>query len=252
MALPVSSQLCPSIDSGGFLGDNFDYEGDLAALGITMPGGAFLQALGAPPNEVPEKLLGAFAAALTPLQPIFDIVNFVFALVEFAKEVPNPIGMAKKLPELLAAADKLKKLIPQLAVPLMIIDVIEVCIAALSTLRAQLYALVLLKVDINRAVTRMNQIGAGSAAGVYMSSIIDCMNAQMEAQMEAFSSYGEPINRLLCLLNKLAGMVGLPVIPELGDLGADPEAAIAVLDAIISALRSLLTTIPRPVGGPSC
>ncbi|WP_394840667.1 hypothetical protein LZC95_26585 [Pendulispora brunnea] len=79
------------------------------ALSITLPGGVTMQQV---------DLMQAIQPALTPLAPLFDIVDAVVAVFNCVKAVPDALGppldptvLAACIPELAGKVGKLLKLI---------------------------------------------------------------------------------------------------------------------------------------------
>ena len=89
---------------------------------ITLPGGVSIQQF---------NLMEAIQPALTPLMPVFDIIDTVVAVFNCVKAIPDSLGpppdptaLAACIPELAEKVSKLLKLIPQLSLPSTIIGII--------------------------------------------------------------------------------------------------------------------------------
>ena len=90
---------------------------------ITLPGGVSIQQF---------NLMEAIQPALTPLMPVFDIIDTVVAVFNCVKAIPDSLGpppdptaLAACIPELAEKVSKLLKLIPQLSLPYTIIGIID-------------------------------------------------------------------------------------------------------------------------------
>ena len=89
---------------------------------ITLPGGVSIQQF---------NLMEAIQPALTPLMPVFDIIDTVVAVFNCVKAIPDSLGpppdptaLAACIPELAEKVSKLLKLIPQLSLPYTIIGML--------------------------------------------------------------------------------------------------------------------------------
>ena len=103
---------------------------------ITLPGGVSIQQF---------NLMEAIQPALTPLMPVFDIIDTVVAVFNCVKAIPDSLGpppdptaLAACIPELAEKVSKLLKLIPQLSLPYTIIGIIDLVIDTLRQARDQL------------------------------------------------------------------------------------------------------------------
>ena len=82
---------------------------------ITLPGGVSMESI---------NLMEQIQPALTPLMPLFDIIDTVVAVFNCIKAIPDTLGpppdptvLAACIPELAEKVAKLLKLIPQLSLP---------------------------------------------------------------------------------------------------------------------------------------
>ena len=83
---------------------------------LTLPGGVSIEHI---------NLMEVIQPALTPLVPVFNIIDTVVAVFNCIKAIPDSLGpppdptaLAACLPDLAEKVDKLLKLIPQLSLPL--------------------------------------------------------------------------------------------------------------------------------------
>lgn len=219
---------------------------DLLALKVTLPGPVeiSLPTFTAPnAQDYVTKLMGQANAALAPLVPIFRIVDIALALKAFASAVPgvvtNPGKVISALKDLLAKIGGLAAILPQISVPIMLRSLLDLLIAYVAAIRAQVVALIQVKANIAAAQARAEAVGSAS-----LLITIGCAQASLDAQMVAINSGGEPLNRLVGVINLLGGLVGLPAIPTFDSLGTDPDAALAPVDALSKALSDLRAAIP--------
>lgn len=91
-------------------------------FGLTLPGGVQIEHI---------NLMEVIQPALTPLVPLFDIIDTIVAVFNCIKAIPDTLGpppdptvLAACLPDLAEKVAKLLKLIPQLSLPLLIVGLI--------------------------------------------------------------------------------------------------------------------------------
>lgn len=237
MPLPDLSEVC------------IDLKVTSQELCITFPGGAEMcvQIPGVPdPTDVSKQLLAQANAALTPLVPVFNIIDAILALFKCVKAIPDSLGpppdptkLAECIPDLAEKIDKLLKLIPQLSIPVLIAGLIDVILFYLEGLRGQLKAIIAAQVRIAAAATRAAELG-----NVQLRTVVDCAEASMDAYLQNLNEGMKPLNRLVGLLNLFLQLAGLQPIPDLANLGDDAEAALAPLDAVIDSLKTIRAGLP--------
>ncbi len=247
MALPDDTCLALEIDISAFLD-----------LSIDLPGGVSLQAK-LEPGEFPnlsgivQSVLEPLNAALTPLMPFFRLLDVVIAIIEFCKAIPDSLGpppdpflLIKRLQKLLKAAGKLASLIPPLSIPVMIVGICKVIVAALLALIEQLEAslTVQAKLDLARgkaAALALDPLTLEGAAALEAS--IDCAQVQLDLMVSVAGGGLGPLNKFLDLLNAFAGLIGLP---EFLSLSAGGSAAdmLEPLRAGVTAIGTICSSIP--------
>jgi hypothetical protein len=220
-------------------------------LCVTFPGGAEMcvqmPSVTVPdPSELSKQLMAQANAALAPLMPVFNIIDAVLALFNCVKAIPDALGpppdpskLAKCMPDVAKKVSKLLKLIPQLSVPLMIVGLIDVVLTFLEGIRGQLKAVIAAQVRIAAAATRAAELG-----NVQLSTIVDCANANIEAQIKNLGESAAPVNRLIGVINLFVELAGLPKLPDLSNLGNDAQAALGVLDPLVDQLKAARSAIP--------
>jgi len=219
---------------------------DLLALKVTLPGPVeiSLPTFTAPnTQDYVTKLMAQANASLAPLVPIFRVIDVLIALKAFASSVPgvisNPGKVVSALNDLLAKIGGLAAILPQLSVPIMLRSLLDLLIAYVAAIRVQIVALVQVKANIATAQTRATALGSAA-----LQVTIGCAQVSLDAQMAAINAGGDPLNRLIGVINLLGGIVGLPAVPTFDSLGNDPEAALAPLDALSKTLVDLRAAIP--------
>lgn len=206
------------------------------------------------PSELLQAMFAQINAALSPLQPIFNIIDAVVAVFECIKALPkvvtelNPVPLIECIPNLAEAINKLLQLIPQLSLPLFIVDVLDVILFFLNTLRSQ----------FTQIVNRINAIAqanlrAQAPGNVALSLAMDCINANFDADMVNLNEQVAPLNRLLGIIDlllELSGLkallkqVGIDATPCLGTL--DLDTLLVPIDLLIKLLTILRNLIPLP------
>ena len=157
-------------------------------LAITLPGGVTIQQI---------NLMEAIQPALTPLMPIFDIIDTVVAVFNCVKAIPDSLGpppdptaLAACIPELAEKVAKLLRLLPQLSLPYTIIGIIDLVIDTLRQARSQLVHLQQQMQQILGAIDRATEL---EDAGLM--AITSCAQANVAQEAanvgKALASLGE-------------------------------------------------------------
>lgn len=236
MALPDPETLCTKVEIG---------PGELC---VAFPGGAEIcaQIPKTPPSlfEQATQLLGQANAALAPLQPVFTILEALLAVQQCFEAVkdalgppPRPDKLIECLKELAEKMAAVAKLIPQVSVPVMIRDLIDVLIVYLQGLISELQVLANLAARIESAKVEAQDAPA-------LSAIISCQEASLEASMTNLQQATAPVNQMVAVINSVGSLAGLPSVGAVGDLGADPSLAIEPLQVQVDVLTSVRDGIP--------
>lgn len=207
---------------------------------LTLPGGVQIQHL---------NLMEVIQPALTPLVPIFDIIDTVVAVFNCIKAIPDSLGpppdptvLAACLPDLAKKVDKLLKLIPQLSLPLTIVGLIDLVIDTLLQARSMLLHLQQQVVQILGTIDRATEL---EDAGLM--AIAQCAQANVAQEAANVGKSLASMGKLIGILNLFLGMVGLPEVPDLTDLAGRPlDQAVEPLDAIVGQLRTVRSAVPVP------
>ena len=207
---------------------------------ITLPGGVTMESI---------NLMEQIQPALTPLVPIFDIIDTVVAVFNCVKAIPDTLGpppdptvLAACIPELAEKVSKLLKLIPQLSLPYTIIGIIDLVIDTLRQARTQLLHLQAQMQQILGAIDRATDL---DDAGLM--AITSCAQANVAQEAANVGKSLAALGKLIGLLNLFLGMVGGPEVPDLSDLAGTPlDEAIPPIDAIIETLQGVRDAVPVP------
>jgi hypothetical protein len=216
-------------------------------LAITFPGGAEIQVqypgVGAPSGaELVNQLLAQASAATAPLTPIFNIIEAILAIKDFASTVPevvlNPGAVVEAIEELISKVDNLAAIVPQLSVPLMILGYIDTIISGLNALIVELQAIQ----DLETRTATAAQLAIDISSDALTASV-ECSNAVITARKGNLNESIAPLNSVIELVASLGKLVGLN-IPTLETLSDDSQEAIDSLTAFVSTLTTLRNSIP--------
>lgn len=223
---------------------------------ITFPGGATLgQVLAAgsqilDPRDMVTNLLGQANAAMTPLVPVFNVIDTVIALFNCVKAIPDSLGpppdptkLAECIPDLAKKLDEFLKLIPQLSLPLLTVGIIDCLIEFLKGIKQQLEAIIERLIEIANAVTRAAEFGDPQ-----LQLVVECAEDNINIQLEAMQQSFGPINKLSAVPNIFLGILGLPEVPELGSLieSGNAAAALQPLDDTVRLRTDIRNAVPVP------
>lgn len=243
---------------------DFDVDITLDDLSIVFPGGLELKIAGVAGVDVAfaadyaKQFLASASAALAPLQPIFNIIELLLVLVEFAQAVPDSLGpppdptkIIKLIPKLKKKLDKLLAMIPPLSIPKFIKDLIRLIIVFLKGLKASLKAVVDLNVKIDLGLGRLGELQGLAAEGkvsidlsIELQASLDCALDASLAMCAGIAQDAQPLNTLLGIIRAFVQLVGLPIeIPDLSHFGAEVSVAIDAIDVLLLLLTNVHAAI---------
>lgn len=209
-------------------------------LSLTLPGGVQIERI---------NLMEVIQPALTPLVPIFDIIDTVVAVFNCIKAIPDTLGpppdptvLAACLPDLAEKVAKLLKLIPQLSLPLTIIGLIDLVIDTLRQARSLLLHLQQQMQQILGTIDRATNL---EDAGLI--AIAQCAQANVAQEAANVGKALASLGKLIGLINIFLGILGLPEVPDLSDLAGRPlDDVVPPLDAIVELLENARAAVPVP------
>jgi hypothetical protein len=209
-------------------------------LSITLPGGVSMESI---------NLMEQIQPALTPLMPMFDIIDTVVAVFNCIKAIPDTLGpppdptvIAACIPELAEKVNKLLKLIPQLCLPYTIIGIIDLIIDVLRQARSLLLHLQAQMQQITGAVDRATELGDAG-----LMAITSCAEANVAQEAANVGKSLASLGKLIGILNLFLGMVGAPEVPDLSNLAGTPlDEVVPPIDAIVDQLTTVRGMIPVP------
>lgn len=218
---------------------------------VSMPGGAELCVNLPniiPPNasEVARAMLAQVNTALTPLTPVFNIIDAVVSIVACVQAIPDailqldPAGLIQCIPDMVEKISKLLTMIPPLSIPVAIRDILAVIIAFCEGLKSDLE-------DANQQLERILQaeLKAATPGNSGLLTVIACAQSAYDAFMSNIREGASPLNRLIGLINALLALVpGVDPMPCLGSLEGLPTPLIDVLTAFIDILTIIRNLLP--------
>ncbi|HOF36590.1 MAG TPA: hypothetical protein P5532_05905 [Planctomycetota bacterium] len=207
---------------------------------LTLPGGIQIEHI---------NLMEVIQPALTPLVPIFDIIDTVVAVFNCIKAIPDTLGpppdptaIAACLPDLAEKVAKLLKLIPQLSIPLTIIGLIDLVIDTLLRARSEIMHLQQQMQQILGVIDRATNL---DDAGLM--AIAQCAQANVAQEAANVGKSLAALGKLIGIINLFMGMVGGPEIPDLSNLAGRPlDDVVPPLNAIVDALKTARDAVPVP------
>jgi len=219
---------------------------------VRFPGGAELcvqtPVIAPDQYQVAKNLLTQANAALAPLAPVFSIVDAILAVKAAIDAIPDSLGpppdptkLAQALPALAEKVAALAALVPQLSVPFLVVDTIDVILLSLQGITTRLQILSAQQTRINAAIVKAAVQGNTSLA-----EVTECAQEILDGQIAALQQSASPIDSMVGVLNLFMGLIGLDSIPPLGALPADPADAIESLASAVEMLTRIRNAIPIP------
>lgn len=207
---------------------------------LTLPGGVSIEHL---------RLLDIVQPALTPLMPVFDIIDAVVAAFNCIQAIPDAFGpppdpsvIAACIPELGAKVTKLLQLIPQLSLPLTIVGIIDMVIGELQKARAEFVHLQSQLTQLTSAVDR-----AAELEDAELEAITNCVRNNIAREAGNVGKQLASLGKLMGILGLFMGMIGGPDIPDLSSLSGQPlDQVIAPIDALVEQLQNVRSAVPVP------
>ncbi len=217
---------------------------------ISFPGGVRICLMypGTPSSTsaLARHLLGQLNSSLAPLQPIFSILEAVLAVAECMKAVPklltDPQELADCLPHLAKKIGALARLIPQLSVPLMILDIFDCLIFMMNALITDLERLEELSARLLNAQTQ-----ATLRSNTALRRVSDCASLNLTAYVAELNAGLTPLNHLFGTVNALLALIPpgnltIPLVPDI----QNPTDGIEELSKFVETLESIRGAIPIP------
>jgi hypothetical protein len=232
--LPDLSPLCVPMNQGN-------------PLCIRFPGGVRVCAsVGLPYGDIAAITRSLFAqvnSALTPLNPLFDIIDVAAAIVQCIQAIPDVIGpppdpqkLLDCIPGLIQKIAKLLELLPPYCIPILVKDVCAFIANFLLGMKLELLAFL-------HEEQRILAAGfAGAPPGLKL--VASCASGNFTIALQNLANGAGPLNRLIGDINTFGKLVGLPELPVIGDFSSGVAAALSSLDPIIQTLQEIASFIP--------
>ncbi len=202
---------------------------------ITLPGGVTIERI---------NLMEVIQPALAPLGPFFNIIDTVVAIFNCIKAIAtlDPVAIGECIPDLGKAINKLLAMHPMLALPLLLVQILDLLIDTLRQARTELLHLQQQMVQILGVIDRATDL---DDAGLM--AIAQCAQENVAQEAANVGKALASLGKLIGLINVFMGIVGGPEIPDLSDLAGRPlDEVIEPLDATVETLKTARDTIPVP------
>lgn len=202
---------------------------------LLLPGGAELEAV---------NVLELAQPALTPLAPMFNIVEALIALKDCMSAIqdalgppPDPAKMVQCVPEVVERVNALMSLLPIYSVPPMVVSLIDCITRELDRLRS--YVLGLLR-QAERITQLMETAAELDDAGLNLVGV--CAQERLAAQLDEHMKGLIVLGRLLGMLRAFLEMIGIgdELVPDFATLaGSAIEEIIEPIDTTLNNLSIL-------------
>lgn len=185
--------------------------------------------------------------ALTPLAPLFNVLEAVLAIFECVKAIPatfgpppDPTALVNAITDAVRKVARLLGLIPQLSLPRTIIGLVDIVIGVLDDVVGTLRDLVDRLVLIERAEERARSLGDENLA-----RILGVARQNVARESEQLAARLGQVSGIFGLLNLFLQMVGGPSIPNLDRPPTDDlEGFVSMLEDMVDTLRNVRRVIP--------
>jgi len=225
---------------------------------VCFPGGFCLSyimdAIGKIPSSSDMSLdfLGQLGPAMTPLIPLFNILETVLKIFKCLEAIPDaitsldPSELLTCVPELAALIDQLLKMVPQLSIPKMVIALIRNVARLIRGIAADLRHL---ERELLRIAEQIDR--AADLNDVKMNGFLVCSQKTVEDTALSFAEALKGIGRIVLLINIFIGLFGGEEIPCFGtliedNLGEGFDVIIDLLLTLAEVLESIADAIPDP------
>jgi hypothetical protein len=188
-----------------------------------------------------QAMMAALSPALAAIQPALKVIDAVVSLFEVVKAVPTLVlgdvqGFVDALATCAQKMASLSSIVPQLSVPAMVLDVIQVlatfCRATADQLRG------IGSVLSSAEALKAHAVASGDAA---LQAAAECSIAQADSMLSHATASMGPFGSLLGLVTGLISMLPSPVeLPGVPDLdGLTPTEAAEALDFLADVLGAI-------------
>jgi len=210
---------------------------------VTLPGGIDIEDF---------NIMKAIQPALTPLMPLFEVIDVVVAIYNCVKAIPDclgpppdPSGLVACLPDLAKKIMKLLKLIPFLSLPITAAHLLDLVIAGLREVKQKLQHLQDQLAQIERSIEHGRNL---KDAG--LTAIFACAQGHVNQEAQNLGKSLASLGKLLAIIGIFLSMIGGPKVPDLAHLnGAPLKEIIKPIDELVEILLVVRKAIPFPLSG---
>ena len=196
-------------------------------------------------------LVDQLQTALAPLTPAVKTIEAVLAVFKAVVEIPGAIvtldidGLLKLVRETGKKVAFLFQLLPQLSLPLAIVDTLDAVIALLIQVRDDIERLgdEQLRIDAARATADALE---NEGARTRLLSVVACAEANVQIELNNKTVQLQAQLSLLSIVQVLLSLLGVDAsVPDLSQLsGGSIDETVDALDAMIEALERIRGLIP--------
>ncbi len=222
---------CPSFKNGA------------RGLEICLPGGGCISymypGLWASPAEICQGLLGQLQGALVPMKPLFDVIAAVNCLGDVIQAIPDAItegdvpGLKDAITECIPKVENLLQLVPQLSVPLMVCQTLDVLICVIDGAITMVQEFIFKQAAILEAALLIR------SSSDPLFGIIECANRLNQNRYCAINESLSGINAIIELLNIFLKLIGLDPLPTFGEMVAEATGAVEQFRVLVTTLRAV-------------
>lgn len=220
---------------------------------IRFPGGAeicfTLPNIPGSDGEALRGLLAQVNSALAPLAPIFNIIDAIIAVFNCVSAVPDaianldPIALFECVPDMAEKIAALAQLIPQLSIPATVVDILDLIIRQLQSLRNDLF-----RIAVYQNLVIAQGLKAAEPGRIALRLAVDCAQVDIDFEIASLNAQNEPLNRLIGIIGLLLAPFGINLSESLGTITdvSNIEETLAPIDALIDVLVVVRKLVPLP------
>jgi len=155
-----------------------------------------------------KRVSDAIQSLLSPFKPALDLINIAIQIrevLEAAVDIPtDPAEFLSRLADLTAMITALGQYIPQLTVPYIVKDGLDVAIAMTTDLESKLETM-------EAILTKKAGIEAKVPLDEALQDVADLVQEQYDEQVAELQKMLEPIEAILAILNVFGSLIGFQV-----------------------------------------
>jgi hypothetical protein len=209
------------------------------SLSVTMPGGLSLSVQLPRVNldnvnlELSSQLLSQITTALAPLEPLFNLIDAVVAIKDFAS------GDAEAVARIVEAVAKLAQIVPALSIPIMLLDILDVLITNIDGIISELTDLIDYEAQIEAVSALATELGNAA-----LQAAATCAQTVLLGRRENLDAMLASLGPVITMLNNLLSMIGVSAMDAISADHDDPNDAIEALEDAQKTLRAIQQALP--------